>query len=148
MLSTNQASIIIELNNSVNFHRHIVLDFDSFFLSDFNNNFNWLFNESINNNRLDKRSLSWEDNWYFDLFFDRCEFLIDNNFSFSIDFWFNNSNRLFDNLFNLDNVCFYYFLSNWYLDWNMDFFVLDESRSNFDWFFNVSVYDLGNFNHN
>ena len=117
-------------------------------MSDFNNNFNWLFNESINNNRLDKRSLSGEDNWYFDLFFDRREFLIYNNFSFSIDFWFNNSNRLFDNLFNLDNVCFDYLLSNWHLDWNMDFFVFDESRSNFDWFFNVSVHDLGNFDYN
>jgi hypothetical protein len=145
MLGSNQASIIVHLNNSVNFNRYIVFDIYSFFLSDFNDNFNWLFNESINNNRLDIRSFSRKDNWYFDLFFDWCKFLIYNDFSLSIDSWFNNSDRLFDNFFNLENVCFDYFLSYRNFDWNMNFFVLDKSRSNLDWLFNVSVNDFGNF---
>lgn len=146
MFSTNQASVIFELYNSVNFNRHIILNVNSFFLTNLDNNFNWLFNESINYNWLDIRSLSRKDNWYFDLLFNRCEFLIYNKFSFSINFWFNNSNRLHDNFFNLDNVGFDYLLSNWNLDWNMNLFMLNKSRSYLDWFLNVSVNDFGDLN--
>ena len=148
VFSSNQASIIVQSNNSVNFNRNVILNVNSLLLSDFNYNFNGLFNKSINNNWLDERLLSRKYNWNFNFFFNRSEFLIYNYFSFSVDFWLRNSNWLSDNFFNLDNVSLNSLFSNWNLDWNVDFFMLNESRSNLDCLLDVSVHNFRYFHNN
>ena len=148
MLGADQTPIVIELDHTVDLNRDVVLNMHGPVLPHLHQNLNRLLDEPINNDRGNVGFLSRQLNRDFDLLDNGGKFLVDYHFGLGVDGRLVYRYCLLDYLLHFHDLGFHDFLSDWHLDWDVDFLMLHNSLPDFDWLLDIPINDLRHLDYN